>query len=101
MIKEITFKNWKCNLVFRQYSNQRIAIELIEIGTNEPIAVATINLPCALLKDDEICIKDYSENEGMLDVLIEAGVISKPIREIQSGFVTIPICELLISPYGT
>jgi len=98
--QEIVFKEWKCKLVFRQYGNQRIAIELIEVGTNEPIAVATVNLPNIPMKDNEIAIKDYSENETMLDVLISAGVVSKPIREVQTGYVTIPICELLISPYS-
>jgi len=100
MTPEVTFLNYKCILVFQQYNNQRIAIELREIGTMEPIAMATVNMPDANLKQDEVCIKDYSENEGMVDTLVKAGVISEPIRIIQTGYVNIPVCKLLISPYG-
>jgi hypothetical protein len=100
-MKEIIFRDWKCKLEFKQYSNQRIAIELIEIGTNEPIAIATVNMPNVPLEDNQVCIKDYSENEGILQVLIDAGIVSHPVGRVASGFVSIPICELLISPYGT
>lgn len=97
---EITFKEWKCKLEFKQYNNQRIAIELTEVGTGEPIAIATINLPKVELANDEIIIKGYSENEGMPEVLYKAGIISMPLRYVETGFVTVPICKLLVSPYG-
>jgi len=95
---EVQFREWKCKLVFRQYFNKRTAIELIEIGTNEPIAVATVNLPDIDLKQDEVAIKNYSENEGMLNVLITTGIVSTPIDLVHSGYVEIPICRLLIKP---
>ena len=100
--KELTvkFKEWLCNINFKQYSNERIAIQLTEVGTNEPILTATVNLPQVELKQDEIAIKNYSENEGIAEVLYKAGIISLPLRYVQSGFVQIPICNLLISPYG-
>ena len=36
-----------------------------------------------------------SENEGVLDALVEAGYVSKPIDWVRTGFVTCPICKLL------
>jgi|APSaa5957512576_1039674.scaffolds.fasta_scaffold12820_6 hypothetical protein len=88
----VKFKQWNCEVEFGEYSNGRIAIELVD---PEPIAVATVNLPDVVLKDDEVIIKDYSENEGVLDALVEAGYVSKPIDWVRTGFVTCPICKLL------
>jgi len=98
--QEIQFKEWKCRLVFKQYYNQRIAIELVEIGTDEPVAYATVNIPEIDLKQSEIILKTYSENEGMLECLVDAGIVSKPIKWIEGGYVEVPVVELLISPYG-
>lgn len=47
------------------------------------------------LASDEVAIKNYSEGEGTLDILIRAGVISEPIRYITSGYIRIPVCKLL------
>lgn len=91
---KIKFKHYNCDMSFGRYSNGRIAIELVENG--EPVAVATVNLPNENLEADEIAIKDYSENEGMLRALLYGGVVTTPIRFVNIGFVKIPICKLLI-----
>ena len=41
-------------------------------------------------------IKDYSENEGMLDALVKAGIVSEPIEYYHTGYVTCPLVEVLI-----
>jgi len=92
---KIRFKEWDCLLKFSQYSNGRPAIELIGEFDFSPIAKATINLPDIDLKKDEVCIKDYSENEGMLKTLINSGIVSVPIAFVKSGFVKIPIVKLM------
>lgn len=94
----IRFENWNCILRQRQYANGRIALELIDADVpyrNESVAVCTVNLPNVRMAADEVAIKDYSENEGMLNVLIAHGIVSTPLRYVQSGFVEIPICKLL------
>ena len=90
------FKKWNCIIDINKYSNNRIAIALIDKFNHESIAVATVNLPNIFIKEDEVFIKDYSENEGILDTLIIAGIVSEPIKWIQSGFVKVPLCKLLI-----
>lgn len=46
-------------------------------------------------EDDMIAIKDYSENEGIVDAMIRAGLIEEePLYWIQSSFVNIPIMRL-------
>jgi len=102
---EITYKNEFNETTFigqiykEKYQNDRIALEMI--GTKgkykgETILVATINVPSEKIADDEVIIKNYSENEGILDVLIDAKIISKPIRQVSTGHVSAPVCKLLI-----
>lgn len=96
-MKKVTFLNYKC-LVDTQdtYLNGATAIQLYEEDTGEPVAHATINVMQGLIKQNEVVIKNYSENEGILDSLIEGGVISKPLRHIPiSEWVTAPVCTLL------
>jgi len=109
-MKIVQFKQWHCQLKFEEYANNnRVCINLVNAdpiteddiewpaGT-VPIATATVNISHVPLTADEIIIKNYSENEGMLNVLVEAGIISKPDRYVKSGFVECPICKLLVDP---
>lgn len=97
---KLKFLQWNCKIVFGQYGNRRIAISLVsDDELEEPIATASVNLVDEILDKNQVAIKDYSENEGMLDVMIAAGVVSKPIRFTGSGWISnIPICELLVNP---
>jgi hypothetical protein len=47
------------------------------------------------LESNEVAIKNYSENQGVLEVLIAANIISEPVRFIASGFIEAPICKLI------
>lgn len=93
MVYVVTFKQWTCRLMFHRYQvGDTVAIKLVEQGSGEPIATATVNIPD--LDSNEVAVKDYSENQGMLQVLIEAGVVHTPHRIVSTGFVTIPVCFL-------
>lgn len=89
--------NETCILRAYKYMNDRVALQLISLK-GEPVARITVNVEDAKLNDDDVCIKDYSENAGMLDAMINAGVVAPPHREIAQGFVNIPVCRLLIKP---
>lgn len=94
MIK-VKFKSWNCYVVFTRYrDNDRIAILLKDTSDSEPVATATINLPDVPLENDEVIIKDYSENEGMVECLAEAGIITSVVDWVKTGFVKAPICRL-------
>ena len=94
----IKYKHWDCYVEFNKYAqNGNNAICLYEVGTDEPIAVATVNLPGVRLNPDEVIIKNYTENEGMLKTLVNAKIISEPISVVQHGFVNSPICKLLVN----
>jgi hypothetical protein len=98
---QITFKspqmgNIVVRLVWSTYrSNNRSALELVDPRTGEPFTTATVNLPGVQLADDEIILKDYSENEGMLRSLVDAGVVQDMGRRERTGFVTCPVVRVL------
>ena len=94
-MKKLKFKGTNCKIEMGIYSNGRQAIELVNIKTDEPVLVATINVPNVLLKETELIIKNYSENEGILSVLINANIISQPLRYIDTGLVSSPVCKLI------
>jgi len=109
-MKQVMFSGYNCNVHFGVYSNGRIAIELRnaepieEQGytippNSERIATATVNVvDLERLADDEVLIKDYSENEGMFNALKDAGIISDPLSLEKTGFVAVPRCKLLVDP---
>ena len=96
----VQFKEYDC-LVVKQ--GEHIILEQWDqmceayMEDPSPIAMATIQHPEITVPDGFVMIKDYSENEGMLDVLVEAGIVAKPqFRAKISPWVTVPICEVLI-----
>ena len=78
----------------RNYSNGRPALELLTAEDNYPYAVATVNLPDVVLGQNELLVKDYSENEGMLNFLVENSIVYPTSRGVQSQHVWFPLCIL-------
>ena len=95
-METVKFKKWICNVEVSKYrSNDRIAIELVEASTGEPVAKATVNIPEVDLEPNEVIIKDYSENDGMYYALVTAGIISEAKRYIRTGRVLCQVCDYL------
>lgn len=95
---QVIFRGWRCRVERRNYGHTgRIALALYDARDGEPVAIATIHMPDLALALDEVVIKDYSENEGMLDTLTAADIVSQPLREVQSGYVTLYVCRCLLS----
>jgi hypothetical protein len=94
-MKVVTFKEYDCVLQYSQYMNGRTSIQLIDIPTCIPVATATVNIPDVELEEDEVIIKNYSENEGMSQALMDAGVISHPTKSIRQAHVIVLVHKLL------
>ena len=91
----VKFRDWWCDIVFDWYAvNSRISIELVDHEDGQTVAHATVNMPEYDLPPNEVIIKNYSEGEGMLDALVDAGLIKATGNMIQTGFVYCPICKL-------
>jgi len=61
----------------------------------EPQMTITKNVEHLELEEDEVVIKDYSENEGIMAILIRRGIIAKPHEKIKSGHDILHICQLI------
>ncbi len=88
----VKFKEWKCITETGYYDKgNNKALTLIEVGTGEPVITASVNLIDAKLTSDKhIFIKDYSENDGAVVALIEAGVIERDVTNtFYNGFAVI------------
>lgn len=94
-IKKVKYKEWDCLLQRGNYENGRVALCLIA-DNGEPISTCTVNLPDESLDAGEVLIKDYSENEGMVEFLVKEGVVERTDRELRSGYISIPVCKLLL-----
>ena len=101
MAANVTFNEFTCTVRVGYYSNGRKALQLLNVDGGTPVAVATINLPDTPLQLGEVIIKDYSENEGMVEALVVAKIIEYPHREVTIDYGTHslshPICKLLQS----
>ena len=93
---DYTILGYKAYMMKRKYPNGRVALEFLDPEDGCPITVATVNLPNVHMDSDEVGIKHYSENQGILKEMIDQGIISTPVRYEPSGFVDIPICKVLI-----
>jgi hypothetical protein len=78
---------------FAHYQNGQTAIQLAT-PDGEPWLTATSAVPVSV-EPTCVVIKDYSENEGVAELLVQAGVIeAQPIRHVASGFVRMPVYRL-------
>lgn len=93
--KQATFMGTLCDIRTYNYANGRTALQLFDVENDEPFTTATVNVPEAHLEKDEILIKNYSENEGLLDVLVAANIVKDTGRTIPVGFTKAHICILL------
>lgn len=93
------FKDWDCVVHFDHYTdNGRWAIYLTDAEDGEPITTATVNLPDEEIEPDQAFIKDYSENQGMLEALEKVGLVKRTGKMVRSGYVEIPIVTILHDP---
>ena len=95
--KIVHFNGYGCTVSISRYlSTNTPAIILYDIEDGQEVLRPTTNLLDAELKENQVLIKNYGENEGVLEALVEAGIISEPVGKMDSGFVELDICELLI-----
>lgn len=80
---------------FKRYGDGSLAL-VIESLTGERLCVATTAVEGAYVPPGLVLIKDYSENEGVLEALVKAGIVEEPTDAVASGFAMIPVCKLLV-----
>lgn len=96
----VEFAGYRCVAYETAYPSEAggaRAIYLVDAADGEPVATATVNVEgvSEKLPDREVLIKDYSENEGMLEALARAGLVEDTGRRVRTGYVAVPVARLL------
>lgn len=90
----VRFLDTDCIVQRVRHENGRPALRLVDAEDGSPVATATVNVPNATLARNQVLIKSYAENEGLLEALVAAGVVKPTGETVRSGFVDMPVCEL-------
>lgn len=89
-MSKITHNGNELEHTLHRYRMGGSAIQLWQDGESYTMATAWVEG----LEEDEIAIKDYSENTGIYEALLEADIITPAHRFIPSGYVILPVCYL-------
>lgn len=90
----VKFQQWYCAVARAQYLNKVPALLLVDTRTGEHVARATVNIPGAKPKPNHVFIKNWSENEGMYESLVEAGVIKEAVNEFPFNRIMVKECPM-------
>lgn len=96
--KKVLFLGEQCSVQIDKYAgNGRPAIQLI-CADGEPMTVATVNIPDCPVPSGYVLIKDYSENRGIYQALLDADVIEPRTLEVPAGRTDVLLCKLRLTP---
>lgn len=91
-MNKVIFMGETCTVRSDIYSLGGTVLQLID---QDGLPYATATMWISGLEKDEVAIKNYSENEGMLHALMSAGIVEAPHRTVLNGYVTVPVCKLM------
>lgn len=73
-------------LKFSTYDLAGTTIQAVDPATGEPVFTATVKLPGERITAGCVFLKGWSENEGIPEALVKAGVVELTGRTAQTGF---------------
>ena len=82
------YLDFDVDVQFKNYNRGGTAIKLVDKNDGGLVAIATAWIPD--LQQEELAIKDYSENTGMYKWLLTNNIVQKAHRFINQ----FPICKL-------
>jgi hypothetical protein len=91
---KVEFCGFTCSVEISMYPSGNISVTLNDVEDGCPVATATINTNVELPSKRHIVIKNYSENEGILEALEEAGIVRRTGGFVAAGFGQCPVVEL-------
>jgi hypothetical protein len=77
-----------------KYQNDRLAI-VGTLGDIEDFGVLSVNIPDQPLKENEVLIKNWSENEAYAEAARNSGFFKDTGRRVKTGFCEAEIWEVL------
>ena len=89
------FQEWNCLVQYSNYKvNNQKAIRLVDAEDGCPIATASVCIDYDF-NNNETAIKNWSENEGMLEALVKNSVVKDTGKRVPCGFTEAAIVEIL------
>lgn len=89
------FNGFICNIVKTEYASGGTALILNDAASGERVAVATVNIPECDIQPNHVLIKDWSENEGILQTLVNANIVKEMGITVPCGFAEAHLCEFM------
>ena len=90
----IPVNDWECKVVMERYEQGGMALRLIDATDHDPIYRATSNLLDQQPGEQEVFIKNYAENEGVLEALMDAGLVSDTGKVVETGHAALNIARM-------
>ena len=94
----VTFAGITCLLKKTTYQNSgAAALYLTDVEDDGHVLTVTLNVPgvSETLPEGEVLVKDYSENEGIMELLIDSGYLEATGKEVPAGFTVLTGARLL------
>lgn len=96
----VEFAGFSCDVIQTSYHNGTKALILVDNSDEDygiPVATESVNIAgvSEYLPENQVALKTYSENEGILEALTSARIVRDTGRVIGSGYVTCPVVEIL------
>ena len=98
--KTFIFMDIPCEIFIEEYEgNGQAAISLITTETEwtvagEPMATASVCIPDMNFQEGQTALKTWSENEGLYEALVQAGVVKATGRMAYAGNMPCPIVQI-------
>jgi len=76
------------------YVSGRKGFRLLDPETLEPLMTPTVSIDGVKVNENEVLIKNYSENHGIYEALLNAGFIKRANKKVRLGLNQVHACEL-------
>jgi hypothetical protein len=95
-MEQYKFKGYTVELSIHPFGKDKTKHRLDLIDVEDGCPVTTLNYYFDSLQEGEIAVKDGDGEGSNLRFLYQNNIISSPHRYIQSGYISVPVCKLLL-----
>ena len=95
--KTVEFAGANCTVEIESYTNGQNCLRLVDLEDGMTFCTASVAIDHEMVQigEDDVIIKNYSENQGILEALFYAGIIGEPHRAFTYNYATFYVCKIL------
>jgi hypothetical protein len=82
------------------YADGNVCLAARDPNDGSPYGTLSVNIPETNINDNHVWIKDWSENEGVLNALVESGLVRDLGITQPCGFMNAHLVELKLELYA-